>query len=171
MSTYSSYTNKTYVAFDADNDIRYYRLMQAWKKTDGSSFNFYDAHDLNNLMSYASETTIKTKLQERLRNTKVFVLLVGDSTKSLYKFVRWEIEQALNRGIPIIVVNLNGLRYMDSDLCPPILRGKLSLHISFNKSIISKAIDEWPWLHEKYKKEEISSDYYYTDSIYDRLSL
>jgi hypothetical protein len=28
----ATYTNKTYVAFDADSDIRYYRLMQAWKK-------------------------------------------------------------------------------------------------------------------------------------------
>jgi hypothetical protein len=24
--------------------------MQAWKKNDSTSFNFYDAHDLNNLM-------------------------------------------------------------------------------------------------------------------------
>ena len=104
----STYTNKTYVAFDADNDIRYYRLMQAWKKNNNTSFNFYDAHDLNNLMSYSSEETIKAKLSERLRSTKVFVLLVGDATKNLYKFVRWEIEQAIKRNIPIIVVNLNG---------------------------------------------------------------
>jgi len=37
----STYTNKTYVAFDADNDIHYYRLMQAWEKNDNTSFNFY----------------------------------------------------------------------------------------------------------------------------------
>ena len=97
----STYTNKIYVAFDADNDIRYYRLMQAWKKRDKTSFNFYDAHDLNNLMSYSSEETIKAKLAERLRSTKVFVLLIGNNTKYLYKFVRWEIEQAIKRGIPI----------------------------------------------------------------------
>jgi hypothetical protein len=52
--------------------------MQAWKKNDSTSFNFYDAHDLNNLMPYSSEDTIKAKLAERLRNTKVFVLLVGN---------------------------------------------------------------------------------------------
>jgi hypothetical protein len=114
----ATYTNKTYVAFDADNDIRYYRLMQAWKKNDSTSFNFYDAHDLNNLMPYSSEDTIKAKLAERLRNTKVFVLLVGNRTKNLYKFVRWEIEQALKRNIPIIVVNLNSKRSEDSNLCP-----------------------------------------------------
>lgn len=27
-----SYRNKTYVAFDGDNDIKYYWLMRAWKK-------------------------------------------------------------------------------------------------------------------------------------------
>ena len=86
-----AYTNKIYVAFDADNDIRYYRLMQAWKHNDNTSFNFYDAHDLNNLRDGSSEETIKNKLAERLRNTKLFILLVGDNTKFLYKFVRWEI--------------------------------------------------------------------------------
>ncbi len=44
----ATYTNKTYVAFDADSDIRYYRLMQAWKKNNNTTFDFYDAHDLNN---------------------------------------------------------------------------------------------------------------------------
>ena len=29
-----SYRNKTYVAFDGDNDIKYYWLMKAWKQTD-----------------------------------------------------------------------------------------------------------------------------------------
>ncbi|MFA6184360.1 MAG: TIR domain-containing protein [Parcubacteria group bacterium] len=167
----NTYTNKTYVAFDADNDIRYYRLMQAWKKTDGSSFNFFDAHDLNNLMSFSSEETIKSKLRERLNNTKVFILLVGNSTKSLYKFVRWEIEQASSREIPIIVVNLNNLRYKDSNLCPSILNNELSLHVSFNKAIIAKAISEWPNLHENFKKQGSKTDYYYKDEIYNQLGI
>ena len=117
-----TYTNKTYVAFDADNDIRYYRLMQAWKHNDNTSFNFYDAHDLNNLRDGSSEETIKRKLAERLSNTKLFILLVGNNTKFLYKFVRWEIEQAINKNIPIIVVNLNGKRSMDNDLCPALIK-------------------------------------------------
>ena len=79
-----SYSNKTYIAFDADNDIHYYRLMQAWKQSDNHSFNFYDAHDLNNLMKSSSEETIKSKLRERLNNTKVFVLLVGEQSPFLF---------------------------------------------------------------------------------------
>ena len=65
------YRNKTYVCFDADNDIHYYRLMLAWKQNDNTNFQFYNAHDLNRLLPTSSEGTIKRKLRERLRNTKV----------------------------------------------------------------------------------------------------
>lgn len=166
-----SYSNKAYVAFDADNDIRYYRLMQAWRKTDGSTFGFYDAHDLNNLMPYSSEETIKAKLRERMTNTKVFILLVGDNTKYLYKFVRWEIEQAIKRDIPIVVINLNGKRQKDNDLCPAILNGVLSLHVSFNKSIVARAVKNWPDLHKSYAKEIKSGPYSYNDKVYRELGL
>ena len=167
----STYTNKTYVAFDADNDIRYYRLMQAWKKNNNTSFNFYDAHDLNNLMSYSTEETIKAKLAERLRSTKVFVLLVGGTTKNLYKFVRWEIEQAIKRKIPIIVVNLNGKKSKDSNLCPAILNDELSIHVSFNQKIIEYAIDNWESSDTKYRSAGKSGAYYYEESVYKKLGL
>ena len=167
----STYTNKTYVAFDADNDIRYYRLMQAWKKNNNTSFNFYDAHDLNNLMSYSSEETIKAKLSERLRSTKVFVLLVGDATKNLYKFVRWEIEQAIKRNIPIIVVNLNGKKSKDSNLCPAILSDELAIYVSFKQKIIEYAIDNWEASDANHRQAGEIGAYYYKDSVYEQLGL
>lgn len=54
-----SYRNKTYIIFDADTDIHYYRLMTAWKSRDKIDFNFFDAHDLNNLWGKSSEATIR----------------------------------------------------------------------------------------------------------------
>lgn len=165
-----AYTNKTYVAFDADNDIHYYRLMQAWKQNDNTSFNFYDAHDLNNVRVY-SEESIKRNLQERLRSTKVFILLVGENTKYLYKFVRWEIEQAIKRDLPIIVVNLNGKRNKDNNLCPSILEDELSLHVSFNQKIIEKALYSWEASDKKYRSEGSTSAYVYGGEIYKALGL
>ncbi len=53
-----SYHNKVYVSMDADSDIRYYHLMQAWKQNDNIGFNFYDAHDINNIYD-KSESSIK----------------------------------------------------------------------------------------------------------------
>lgn len=166
-----AYTNKTYVAFDADNDIRYYRLMQAWKQNDNSSFNFYDAHDLTNLMPWSSEETIKRSLQERLKSTKVFIILVGERTKFHHKFVRWEIEQAIKRDLPIIVVNLNGRRYKDENLCPAILDDELAVHISFNKNIVERALNEWESLHSRYRHERKTGAYKYNPDIYQKLGL
>jgi hypothetical protein len=166
-----TYTNKTYVAFDADNDIHYYRLMQAWKKNDNTSFNFYDAHDLNNLLPTSSEETIKIKLAERLRNTKVFILLIGQNTKNLYKFVRWEIEQALKRDLPIIAVNLNGKRSQDINLCPAILRNELAIHVSFNQKIVGFAINNWPSSNITHKSAHKSGPHYYLESVYKDLGL
>lgn len=56
------YRNKTFVSFDGDTDIHYYRLMQAWKQSDGIDFNFYDAHDLNTARDSSREESIKAQL-------------------------------------------------------------------------------------------------------------
>ena len=166
-----AYRNKTYVCFDADTDMHYYRLMQAWKQNDNIDFNFYNAHDLNNLMQTSSEETIKTKLRERLRNTKVFVLLIGESTKYLYKFVKWEIEIALKMDLPIIAVNLNGKRQKDTDLCPPILQNELAVHISFNAAILQYSLEHWIDRHAVLRKEGKSGSYYYPNEVYQSLDL
>jgi 2-hydroxy-3-keto-5-methylthiopentenyl-1-phosphate phosphatase len=116
-----SYKNKTYIIFDAGNDMIQYRLMTAWKKNEKIDFNFHNAHDIYSVNknhmdrlrahdkkegTSREETYIKGKLKERLTNTKQVLVLVGDSTKDLYKYVRWEIEVAINMDIPIIAVNL-----------------------------------------------------------------
>ena len=165
-----AYRNKVYVSFDADSDIRYYYLMKAWKQNDNTDFCFYDAHDINNNWD-KSEESIKAALMERFRNSKVFVLLVGQHTRYLYKYVRWEIAQAIKRELPIIVVNLNGFRKMDDDLCPPILKDTLAVHISFNQRIMQHTLENWPQFFEKAKKEGKNGAYYYNENLYKRLGL
>ena len=51
------YKNKTFVSFDGDSDIHYYRLMTAWKQSDHLPFNFYDAHDLNSARNASRRDT------------------------------------------------------------------------------------------------------------------
>lgn len=166
-----TYRNKTFVSFDGDSDISYYRLMQAWKQNDGIEFNFYNAHDLNTARDSSQEASIKAQLAERMRNTKVFVLLVGERTRYLQKFVRWEIEQAIKRNLPIIAVNLNGRRSMDEDRCPPLLRDNLAIHVSFNAAIMQYALDHWPDSHLQYRQTQKTGPYYYKESVYTGLGL
>ena len=165
-----AYRDRVYVSMDADSDIHYYYLMKAWKQNDNTSFDFRDAHDLNNILD-KSEASIKAGLQERFRNTKVFVLLVGKHTRYLYKYVRWEIEEAIKRNIPCIVVNLNGKRSMDSQLCPPIIRNHLAIHISFNSRILQYALENWPSSDSQKRKNNESGAYYYKDAVYEKLGL
>ena len=164
-----TYRNKTYVSFDADKDMRYYNLMRAWRDNDNMPFYFHDAHDINNLREWSNEETIKGKLRDRLNNSKLFILLVWESTKFLYKFVRREIEEAIKLWLPIIVVNLNWIRKVDKDNCPPIARDTLSLHVSFHSNIIIKAMRERPSLDAKFRWEWITTSYYYEDHVYQSL--
>jgi len=143
-----AYRNKTYVCFDADSDIHYYRLMQAWKENERIAFDFHNAHEINNLRDGSSEETIKSKLRERLQNTKVLIILIGDNTKNLYKYVRWEIEWAVEEGIPIIAVNLNKRIQMDDNRCPPILKDKLAVHIAYTQRSIDYVLNNWPEKHD-----------------------
>jgi hypothetical protein len=160
------YKNKTYVCFDADTDMNYYRLMQAWKENENIAFDFQNAHEINSIRDGSSEETIKRKLRERLENTKVLVVLIGENTKNLYKYVRWEIEYAIEKDIPIIAVNLNGKKNVDDALCPPILRDKLAIYIPYGQKIMNYALNNWPANHAKHKSDGKTGPFYFVDSVY-----
>lgn len=165
------YRNKTFVSFDGDTDMPYYRLMQAWRQNDSIPFNFYDAHDINSARDSSQEASIKSQLAERMRNSKLFILLVGERTQYLTKFVQWEIEQAVSRALPIIVVNLNGRHSIDEARCPKTARETLAIHISFNAAVMQYALDHWPESHANYLKQGLSGPYYFRDEVYKGLSL
>jgi len=166
-----AYRNKVYVCFDGDNDIHYYRLMTAWKKNTKIDFYFHDAHDLNTAKDSSVEETIKRKLRDRFANSKVFVVLIGEKTRYLTKFVKWEMEVALSLGLPIIGVNLNKKKTFDSERCPSTIKEELVVYTSFNPKIIQHALDDWPDSHIKYKKEGKNGPYSYMDSVYERLDI
>jgi len=169
-----TYRNKTYLCFDGDNDILYFNLMKAWKHNQNEffkDFNFYDAHEINYARDSSKEESIKKQLLERLNNSRLFLVLVGENTKFLKKFVRWEIEQAIKQKIPIIAINLNGKRELDEDRCPPIIKNELVLHISFEQKIIEKAMSEWREISQKLKQEGKTGPFLYKPIIYIQLGL
>jgi hypothetical protein len=165
-----AYKNKTYIAFDGDEDIRYYRLMTAWKANDGFSLNFSDAHDLNTAKDSSQEESIKRQLRERFANSKLFVVLIGKKTRLLTKFVKWEMEVALKLGLPIVGVNLNGSRTIDSN-CPSAIKDELVVYVPFAHNIIAHAMDTWPGDFEIHKSKGSKGAFYYNDEIYTKLGL
>lgn len=166
-----SYKDKTYVVFDGDKDKWAYGRMKGWNALETIDFDFEDAHDVYAMTNRAAdEQYIKTNLKKRFQNASQVILLIGESTKNLYKYVRWELDVALDLDLPIIAVNLNGLREMDKNLCPAILKDKYVVHIPFKMKIIKYALDNFP---SEYKRRDKTSDgqRVYNDSVYKTLGL
>lgn len=169
-----AYRNKIYVCFDADEDMYYYNLLKAWNNNEDFDFLMYNAHELNNLREGSKEETIKRKLKERLNNSKLMLVLVGKNTKYLYKYVRWEIEQAIELDIPIIAVNIvkdsvgKYNRKLDTENCPAILKDVTALHVAFREKIIEKAIQNWNTAPCDTQKR---GWYYYPDDFYTELGI
>ncbi len=166
-----AYRNKTYVAFDGDNDMQYYRMMTAWKENENIDFDFYNAHELNTARDDSEVESIKAQLRERMQNSKLLILLVGEKTKLLRKFLPWEIELARKSDLPIIVVNLNGKRGYDPDRCPAAVGSDVyTIHVSFQAAIIKYAMDHFPDDYAAHKSEN-TGNYKYIDSVYENLGL
>lgn len=162
------YRNKTYIIFDGDKDMWAYSYMKGWNEKEHIDFNFHDAHELNKLLSTSTEETVKRKLRERLVNTKQAIVLIGESTKNLYRFVRWELETCLSLGLPIVAVNLNNERQKDDNLCPPLINNKPVVHVAFRMKIIKHALDDFC---ENFSQHKDKANLYYPNSVYQSLGL
>lgn len=150
---------RTFVGFSS-TDIRYYRLMQAWKEHEHIDFNFTDCQLASELNS-EDENYIKRKCRERINMAGKYVMLIGEDTHSKHKYVRWEAEVAIEKGCTVIGVNLDGSRRMVEKTCPPIIRDIGAIFVPFSPRIISYAL-------ENYKMHD-GGAYYYKDEVYRKL--
>ncbi|MGW0134107.1 TIR domain-containing protein [Streptomyces sp. NPDC003299] len=166
-----SYRNKTYVAFASEN-IRLYRLMEAWRENDNIDFNFYDAHDLYISRDTSLPTTIKRNLRQRMSNAKQIVLIGtpeakrkgGDGTS----FLAYEIEIMQEFDLPIVIANHDGDKGVDRNFIPkPLLdTNYYTLSVAFSPAIIKYALDDYA---VNFASSDKSGPHYYKQSVYDRL--
>ncbi len=156
-----------YVVFDGDNDKWAYAYLNGWKENKNIDFNYQNAHDLDTMTGQAqNEQYVKSKLRERMKKSSVVLVLVGEKTKNLHKFVRWELELALELGLPIIAANLNKTNGKDDDLCPVIIRGKACVvHIPYTLEAIKYGMRNFPRFYNGLspEKKAATANYYYQD--------
>lgn len=166
-----SYKDKTYIIFDGDKDQWAYRFMRGWKANKHVDFDFEDAHYLFTLTGRAQdESYIKRKLRERFRSACQVIILIGESTRYLYKYVRWELEVALELDLPIIAVNLDDKRGINVDRCPPLIKEKYIVHIPFRLPIIRYALDNFPAEYRNVGKI-INVAKSYPESVYKQIGM
>lgn len=166
-----SYRNKTYVAFASEN-IRLYRLMEAWRDNDKIDFQFYDAHDLYISLDTSKPETIKRNLRERMRNVKQVVLIgtaegkkKGGDGKS---FLAYEVSVMMEFDLPVVIANHDGDKNVDRNFIPrPLLDADYyTLSVAFSPAIIKYALDHYA---PNYASSSKSGPHYYEQHIYDKL--
>ena len=151
---------RTFVGFSS-TDIKYYRLMQAWKKNININFDFTDCQLYDDINS-EDEIYIKSKCRQRINMAGKFIQLIGEDTRYKYKYVRWEAEVAIEKGCTIIGVNLDGSRKIVESTCPPIIKNIGAIFVPFSPYIIQYAL-------EHYKMHD-SGNYHYKDEVYKNLA-
>jgi hypothetical protein len=160
-------TGMAYVVFDGDNDKWAYGYMNGWKENKNIDFDYKNAHDLDTMTGSAqNERYVKSKLRDRMKNSSAVIVLIGEKTKYLYRYVRWELELALDLGLPIIAANLNGKNGQDDDRCPAIIKDKAAVvHIPYKLAAIKRAMGNFPGFYRGLTMEQkaASSPYYYKE--------
>lgn len=161
-----AYRSGTYVAFHADgtpdpteSDMRYYRLVEAWKNNDDLELSFVNSHDKASAVRDTSlRSTLENSLLERLRNSKNLLLIIGDTTKNDRDWIPFEISKAVDSyNLPIIAAYTN-YRYIFPEYYAPInfrplwpasLAARIDnntarvIHIPFRKEPIAAAINQF----------------------------
>jgi hypothetical protein len=158
-----------YVVFDGDNDKWAYGYLNGWKANKNIDFDYQNAHDLDSMTGRAqSEEYVKSKLRERMKKSSAVIVLIGEKTKNLYKYVRWELELALELGLPIIAANLNKKNGQDAELCPAIIRNKASVvHVPYTLKAIKHAMNNFPVFYHGLSLEEKAASTTYSYRMFD----
>jgi MTH538 TIR-like domain (DUF1863) len=168
-----SYRNKTYVAF-ASEDIKYYRLMEAWRDNQHIDFSFFDAHDLYISRDTSKPETIRRNLSARMKNAKQFVFLGSTTAKRKggdgASFLSHEVETMIGLDLPIVVANLDGHRSIDRRFIPkPFLDvGYYTVSVSCQPRIIQFALDLYA---TNYGTSAKIGPHQYPASVYAKLGL
>ena len=107
-----AYRNGTYVAFDGNGqndptkgDLKYLGILRAWKESDNIDFNFTDSHKKTyQVRDSSSKETLKSRLEERMRNSKNMLVIISDDTNFNRGLLNWVIQTAQDKyDLPIIV--------------------------------------------------------------------
>ena len=150
---------RTFVGFSS-TDIKYYRLMLAWKENEHIDFNFTDCQLADEIRS-EDEQYIKSKVRRRINMAGKYALLIGEDTRYKYKYVRWEAEVALEKSCTIIGVNIDRARQIVERTCPPVIRDAGAIFVPFSPRIIAYAL-------EHYKMND-KGNWHYKDDVYRQL--
>ncbi|MBU5439806.1 TIR domain-containing protein [Tissierella sp. MSJ-40] len=157
-----AYRNGTYVAFDGngttnptEGDMKYYGLLRKWNNSNKFELTFSDSHlKTYQVKDSSSVNTLKSRLLERMKNSKNMLLIISDDTNWDRGMLNYEIEKAVDYyKIPLIVAytGYNSILYPSShrERWPKALLERIDngtakcIHIPFKERAISSAVSQF----------------------------
>lgn len=162
-----AYKEKVYVAFDGASDLTFYKKMKEFKNTDGIPFELISGLDLKSKFEKIPDEQLKLELQHRMNEAKVAVVFISPTTKSMRKFIRWQVDYLITNNFPIICMNLNRIRSVDFDLLSALFKkNAISLHIPFDEKVLALALEHWPASHHDLFMKEKKGTYRFPNDVY-----
>ena len=132
---------RTYVGFSS-TDIRSFYLMQAWKANTHIDFDFINCQ-LEAEVNSDDEQYVKRRLRERINMAGTFALLIGQDTRFKHRYVRWEVEVAIEKECRLIAINLDGYRSKNISTCPAFIDNVGAMFVPFSPKIVNYALDNF----------------------------
>lgn len=165
-----SYKGKIYVICHETFDVAAYDKLKDMKQTDDSQFDFVDSLTLSVQLDVLNDEELKSLLYKNMDEADIVLILLSKKVKSMRKFVKWQVEYAINQGMPIICMNNSPLRSIDYSITPTKLKKKRSLYISYDSKVLELACINWVQSNKKHNDMEENIPYCYDKSVYDALN-
>ena len=160
---------KVYISYNREKDSVNYHLLRA--SCDNEITFISDNSNIEDTNNQSYFAQILSLISNKLTGIEAFIILVSENTRNLNNRMLFEVNRALEKDVPIIAVNTNGLRYIDEYNCPPAIKDKFVLHIANNPKVLTKAIEVWPNYYKEHKNDAIAGPSYFDDTIYKSLGL
>lgn len=164
-----SYNGKIYVAYDALNDAKARKALNAFKTSDGKSFNFYDGAEYAKLLDVETDDSLKAKIQKNMDGASIVLVVLSKTLKSMRRFSKWQVEYAICKEMPIIVLNNSRIRAIDNDITPTILKNHLCLYIPNDEKALELACLNWPKSNTLHIQNGDKTPYRYDYDVYKEL--
>lgn len=165
-----TYRTKTYIAAEWDGDKAAVEQLHKWNDDKRLNLSFTDAHELMQARDSSLNCSIKKSLGQRLNDSKTFVLIVGNNTKTVRSgscqycnskntytqscargysvdnrsYIEYECEKAIQDGLKIVV--LYHAATVNKSKCPDAVR-----YIGTHVAMRSYQNGQYIWNYEAVK--------------------
>ncbi|HNZ74311.1 MAG TPA: TIR domain-containing protein [Bacilli bacterium] len=160
---------KIFVVYD-EEDQEHVDKIKNYASGTGKKYELIDCLALKENIGKVDDEELKKEFYQKMDEAEIAVIIMSQAIRSMRKYISWQVTYLANEKKPLVCVNTNGIRSVDSTFLPAKLkRGALSLHIPLNKETFNMAIDNWPRFHEKFVAEGKNGMFKFPESIYKQM--